>query len=482
MANGKKMTPEQEAEALSYAKPQREKHVRYTQGIIRGMVSAIIDEDVRIDCWGVTVKAGVYFMKPFKEDSSGGLWLLDMDGLAEGLARAADEDNLETTPSGINVKVVREGETESFEVKLLKFMDDKGANHHITLTEVLAWYAIHEAEEQGGHEAGKHVFDLFYSFEDGKSKLDKLPRQDLLKPERHIQATTKLANKLTKPQLFNELGAFLDVASDKEKQRGKEVKTFVSLSYDDAEQAVSLSRPIDHYDVLVQSGLATAWEAGMRTFTTAQIAKAMGMAKPTKGQLADLDEHLEKQMRIMATIDYTEQARGKQLMLDGSPVDSYNVKGHLFEAHKHDIRTANGRRAVGWTMHARPILYQHALAVGEVVSFPQRLLEMTPEGMRVNDTMLAIKTEILRRIRLMQRRGNGMSSDRIRYAASDKHPEKPGLFEVAGVNMSDRNAKKRAADFTEAYLGMLVAEREIRGFKTYTEGRAHTLAGVVVEL
>lgn len=298
---------------------------------------------------------------------------------------------------------------------------------------------------------------------------DNLPKQDTAVLRMQRTPITKLAHSIAKPELFEDGGVSLVVAGTREK---KDVTTQVSFTYD--EDDVSLSRPMEPYDNDIQGGLATLWEAGVRVFTVPQLAKAMGYGdKCSKGTLKELERKLDDQRRIMAKIDYTQEARGRNLTLDGDPVESYKLEGHLTETRKTEIRTANGRVSTGYVFLVQPILLQHAKALGQVATYPQRLLK-SGKGSDTKANM-TIKRAVLERVAILKDQAKkpkkSKISNRMKYAT---------LYDMAGVNPKDRDRRNRVNDFVLSVLADLEAQGAIKRYTEYTEGARRTRAGVEI--
>ena len=74
-------------------------------------------------------------------------------------------------------------------------------------------------------------------------------------------------------------------------------------------------------------------------------------------------------------------------------------------------------------------------------------------------------------------------SRRIRYVHSAEHPERAGLFEVAGIDVTDRDKKARAVDFCTSCLQGWVDMGWISGFaEVRDKGRGRPVGGVDITL
>ena len=287
-----------------------------------------------------------------------------------------------------------------------------------------------------------------------------IPRQDAAAIRKQYTPITKLANKLTVPALFDIGGVSLDVASKREKRSGKRIETHVSLSHDEPEN-IKYSRPLTSFDYELQGALATLWANGSRAFTPADVPRAMGHEKPTPKQLAEIAEAMEVQFRVTTYIDFTDELRGRSAKVDGEEIKSAKLKGHLFEAQGTEIETVNGRVINGYTWTRAPLLYQYAAAVGQLVSYPQRLLKTIGKG---SDTMprMAMKKAVIARVYQLKN-PHSTISDRLLIKE---------LLERAGIDYEDRKARKSMCDYLMTVLDDLVTEGEIDGYEKVIRRRS----------
>ena len=284
-----------------------------------------------------------------------------------------------------------------------------------------------------------------------------LPRQDTKKPRQHYAPNTKLANKIAEPLIYEAGGVLLDVASAREKRRGKEVTEAVSISLD--AEGVNISRPMTPYDGDVHSAAATLFVAGNSYITSAQVCQTLtGSKKPTPKQIAEVEESLDRQMRAYVRIDLTDEARGRSLKYDGSTVTDFKVEGYMLQAEKVSIRTANGRAVDGYKLLAPPILYRHAAMLGQVVSYPQRMLETDSAGSNTKQRTV-IKSYMARRIG--QIKGRGKVSPRIRLET---------VYEKAGVDAENNDKRKDTNRYVEQLLKLWKGSGIIKGYRKVTEG------------
>ena len=300
-----------------------------------------------------------------------------------------------------------------------------------------------------------------------REESDSIPKQDTNKPRKHVDPITKLAQRITSPQIWETGGAILDVASQEEKKQGKTITTALSVSLEDT-NGVSMSRPMSQYDVDVNGAVATLWQAGNKNITIPQVFKTLTgeTGKPSDKQLAEISESLDKQFRAFVEIDFTQEARGRSLEFEGEAISEGKLKAHMLEARGMTMRTANGKTVEGYELLAPPVLYQHAAMLGQVVTYPQRLLQI---GGRNTQESIVIKKYMLRRIG--QIKGKGHVSNRIKFEA---------IYEKAGIENPSKDKRRKVRDYVRELLNGLVETGYIAGYSEVEEKR--TIAAVDIEI
>lgn len=248
-------------------------------------------------------------------------------------------------------------------------------------------------------------------------------QQDTRKPHRHYDPINKLANNLTDKRLFGPNGLQLDVSGEKE----KEVTTSVNFSIA-GEQAIVTTKVLDPFDREVHAAVASWWKAGNRNFTPSQICQTLtGSQKPSKAMLDEVRESIEKQIQIRAEIDFTEEARGRNLEVDGEPIEECKIETYLLAAKKITVRAANGKTVEGYHLFEAPVLYWYAAATKQVVSYPQRYLKTASAGRSTVQNTL-IKKYLLRRIG--QIKGKSKVSNRIKFST---------IYRNAGIDPDEKS-------------------------------------------
>lgn len=444
------------------------KHVKREQAIIPGFMTFNIDTDIRLIPWRKTLHSGVYFVRESKgtEEIDDSLYILrfDVEAMEKAVSDATNgggyhyEERMDENGNAVRTIVADDRNSPDLTIdrgatlEKVEIEDEKS----IGVAEAAAWAAIGDAETP---EERRQLFEASYSVKAGEITDDteansiEAVKQDTAKPSIQYDANSKLANSIDQIG-FNEL-VDLDVSGRNEKP----VVTSVSLEYDG--EGVELSKPMTQYDREVHNAVVTIMKAGNSNFTTAQIWKTLsGSSKsPTRKQAEQIEKSIEKQWRTMAHVNFSQEARGRELDIDGEPVTSTRIDAHMLELEKIRLETANGRVVEGYRLLAIPVLYRHAAALNQVISYPVKLLDTASVASNTTTNIL-IKKYLLRRIGEMK--GRCKLSKRILYAT---------VYEKAGCPSPDRKQRMTMNKFIIGCMNLWKRDGVIKGFSEYSKGQ-----------
>lgn len=352
---------------------------------------------------------------------------------------------------------------------LIQNMEQVGA--FVTLYDLMGGItsnaAVRVAIERGVIPGGANIGDDDeIGFLPGIDNLSKRkPTQGTVKPKKQIDPNSKLANSITKIGFGKT--AHLDVSGRGE--RKESVLTAVTLEYEG--EGISLSKPMTQFDREVHNAVTTLWKAGNQSFTTWQVWSVLTgstTGKPSREMISHIEKSIDKQRFTRAIVDFSAEARGRQLSLDGEPVKVYKIDSYMLNADKHRIETANGRLAEGYTVNKPPVLYQHSAIFGQLITYPSRLLETGEAGQNTVENIV-IKKYLLRRIG--GAKGKSKTSPRIKYSS---------VYDKVGIAEPDKKQRKRINDYVIACLELWKAAGHIKGFTEYKEGRQRAGVDLIV--
>lgn len=306
------------------------------------------------------------------------------------------------------------------------------------------------------------------------------PTQSQVAIKTHIVPNTKLAQKITDPELFSIADVLLDVSSSEERKVGREILTKVSLSYDDID--AQLSRPITPFDQAILDGLSTLWVNGAREITLTNIwhASTGATGSPSAKQLHETEASVDKMMRIYCSIDYSQEARNRELTYEGEQVKEFMKEGHLLDAQKLKLRTVNGTKVTGYTLTQSPILYEYSSTVRQVITYPQSLLTAQNAGSNT-DRNVVVKNYLMRRVG--QIKGKGKCSPNILFTSLYERADLPAKRsdETDAERKSREKLEKKVRDYSLSFLDSLVDSGYILGFDIEKEGKLMRAIKIKVE-
>lgn len=443
------------------------KHFEHAQSIAPGFAAISLNQDLKLHLFKQTMHKGVYFMRidQIEEHQLNiakiHLHTLTMNG--EKLKQAFDE--LEKNNGS--------EESPQIEMEMVPIVPPqrKEQSEPLTLGEAAIWAAINDAEADGDKEKAHRIFDEAYSLGTvtEENEKPKLAQQDIAPVVTHLQGISKLSDSITILEAGEDYT--LDMSG---KNEGKQaVTTAVRLDYEE-QDGIKISRPMTAYDRLVHDSVATLWAAGNKVLTPRQVYHAMTGAKnkPSSKALAEVEASIDKQFRTWITLDYSEEARGRELAFEGEPVKEYKIETHMLAGSKETIRTAKGSEVVGYRLIEAPILYRHDMATRQIISYPQTLLEASSNVASNTARNILIRDYLIKRIKRMR----GKAPREIRYAT---------LYEEIGEADANKKARQVIRDSAAKYLDSFKESGLIAGWKEYTDkkdaGRRGTAkTGVII--
>lgn len=287
-------------------------------------------------------------------------------------------------------------------------------------------------------------------------------------PSEYVMPDTELAKEITNDHMDGE--EFAMVVKPKRKPSDKPVVTKAILTFNgDQANIMSAGRSkYTPYDRAVYSGIVSLYEANNELFTPAMVYRAMnGLSEseyvsPTT--LEKVANSIEKSRRSQLVIDFTDEARfyaERNMVPPGSDFKT-TYEGNLLAADKITIRN-NGLMVTGYKILRKPILYEYAQAVNQVISVPIGLLQ-TKGGVRSTEEVIVLREYLLRRIESFRRRRQPGSLV-ILY---DEIYKLHGISKETHKNYKDKCKKIRS--HTEAILGEWLNMCYIEGFESRRDG------------
>lgn len=453
-------------ELRHYLEAARVRHIKPSKVIFPGFVTISIDTDTPIYTADkpAYLSAGLYMLQEGEAVSDACIYGLAFD-IAE-IVEKVESGEIEAEEAGEGVRAIT-GEVPPLKGTIHRIEAEAG--RPLTYLEVLVFLAMKDAESE---EQRRRIFSLGFVPRQAEAaepleEMAALVRQHTIKPRKHIDPNSKVAKKITEAALYEEAGAELNVKGKKEKGQAR---TAVSLNYEG--EGVSINKQLTQFDREVHNAITTLFVAGNTNITIAQIWEQLSGSNksPNPKQAEEVRESVDKQRFTKIKIDFTEEARGRELTdMDGNPVTKFVYEGYFVNADKARIRTANGREIEGYIVNKAPALYVHGSALRQVITYDAKLLDTSEAGQNTRENIV-IKNYLLRRIGEMK--GKSKWERRIKYET---------VYKVAGYEgegSPDKKQRKRINDYVLECMKIWQAHGHVSGFREYKEGR--TRAGVEV--
>ena len=447
---------------IEYGIKARQDHIKFTESMIPSFVAFECDTDVYLGIWKKTVHAGTYFLlaEDVADESkiqTAPVYMVNFDPvqIVEESERAGYEETV--LEDGTTVRAV----TENVSLNLTVDPIEVESGRHLSFFEFLAWLAMTVAETDEIRDA---IFNSAYQVERKETvNKEELPKQEAVKPSWRHDPITKLAQSLSDPALYGEFGtAKLNVAGKADRKKKREVLTAVALEYIGDDDDIKLSRPVSEFDIQVLNGYIAQVAEGRAMFTAADVFEAVtGSGSPTKKQLAEYTESIDRMRFNKLTVDMTQEAEAHNLVdpETGKPWKSWKVETMLLPADKITMTAANGRVVEGYVSTREPVVYTHARMTNQIISYPMRYLDTKDAGSNTLQNTI-IKNYLLKRI--LQARDNPRMRPTIKYST---------VYEKAGVNSENKTTRKRANDYIEGLMKEWVKMGLITNYAIGKEGR-----------
>ncbi len=294
-----------------------------------------------------------------------------------------------------------------------------------------------------------------------KEEIQGIELLDGIVPESYIIPNNKLVNTMAKGEVLCNENFNLRINNENK----KEILTKVSLNYDDENiQIYDKNKRFTPYDRTVHNAVCSLFEAGNTNFTPDQVYRAMNglddQQYVSPQAVGAITRSLDKQRRIYAKVDYTNEAKAYR-----KDVNSCIVEDYILSAKKITLE-AGGQRVTGYKLNSKPILYQYAQVSGQVLTVPSKLLN-TKDVIKSTPEVIIIREYLIRRIEVMKK--NKDQSNRILLDS---------VYEEIDQPEPTKEKAKKVRDTIEKLLSKFILEKYIKGFEFYKEGR--TFKGVKI--
>ena len=289
---------------------------------------------------------------------------------------------------------------------------------------------------------------------EGKEEIELL---NSILPQNYIIPNNRLIKKMVKDKVPYNEGFDLKINNEAAKEA---VITKVSLNYDDSNiQIYDKDKRFTPYDRSVHDAICSWYEAGNINFTPEQIYRCMNGFDDSQyvspQAVGAITKSLDKSRRILANIDYTDEAKEYSKGIDNCIVEDY-----ILSAKKVTLE-AGGHKVTGYKLNSKPVLYEYAQVSGQVLTIPSRLLN-TKKVIRSSPEVIIIRAYLIREIEWMKRKGSKRNT-KIRF--------EPIYIEIGDPKPTKQKAE-RIRETIKKLLGSFETKKYIKNHEFYKKGRS----------
>lgn len=298
-------------------------------------------------------------------------------------------------------------------------------------------------------------------------------------PSQYVMPNTALAEAITQDKL--DAGEFAMVVREPKRKTDTPLVTKAIFTFGgdgDNKATITGRQKYTPYDRAVYSGIISLYEADNTLFTPAMVYRAMNGLSESEyvnpGTLEKVAKSIEKSRKSMLTIDYTDEASQYISNLEERGEDfKTTYEGNLLAADKITVKN-NGVEQTAYRILRKPILYEYAQTVNQVISVPIRLLQ-TKGGVRSTEEVIVLREYLLRKIENYKRRRHSGSFSISYFDIYDLF----GVSPETHKNIKDKCKKIRS--HTEAILGEWVRQEYILRFESRRDG-SRAISTVEIEI
>lgn len=450
-----------------------------------GLSTITIERDIHVDTLGVTFHRGMYYLDlsegeplPNDEDENGNRSITRNKSLCSMSFNVGELGNKpEKSESG---DVLFHARLEPLPMPVVKGSEDVRPATLFDLciwghVDALRYFAEREKDDECRQLAAEVIAEYnAYVGVGSTSPIATIPQQRSIKPRVITQCNSKVSSATFAIEKRDKLSYNVpfDVVVSGKKEN--EVRVNVTVG---AEDTAKVFGTLNDFDMSVYSAVVSLYVAGNANISIDQIYRTMtgktGTAKPSDNHRQQLIKSMDRLISTPIELDFTEEARGRELLFDGKPARKL-LRENAVMASKVTIRAENGKEVTGYVFANRPpILYYHDCVMKQLVTTPQRVIERIGDEIRFTDTKNVILRDYLLRRAAQAKNQRNRMSEKIRLDT---------LLEEVGMTDASRTEKSRIKKTAGKILQVLVDEGEITDFREYkAEGERYATGFEILE-
>ena len=286
--------------------------------------------------------------------------------------------------------------------------------------------------------------------------IQEIERLDSILPTKYIIPNNRFINKLAKGEISLEDDVALIVNSPNK----KEIKTNVTLNYDDENiEIYDKDKRFTPYDRAVHNAVISIYDAGNINFTPNQVYRCMnGLVEGeyvSPQAIGSVTKSIDKTRRTYTKVNYINEAKAWKKDIDNCIIEDY-----ILSAKKITLQTG-GKEVTGYKINTKPILYEYAQVTKQVLTIPNKLLNT--KGILNSSPEVSIITEyLIREIEWMKKKGS-KRNNKITFI---------GIYEELDLVDPTKGKAKKVRDNVLILLENFKNNKYIKGHNLYKEGKS----------
>jgi hypothetical protein len=272
-----------------------------------------------------------------------------------------------------------------------------------------------------------------------------------------VRNVYKGLSKFSNPKYFNEgiTHGKLDISS-----RNEEPK-FIIISLSENKNSKFNHTPETES---VLNGVESHICAGNLTVSVSQIARTVfnSNRQPTKKQEELVEAIIDQCRKTSTTCDWTQEARNRELELDGEKVTEFTYEDAILPARKLKIKTANGRTVTGYHFYSHSVFYEHDYQMKQFTRIPTKVINHVGDKVNMNIQSVIVREYLLKRIARMKH-DKQPKNTKILFASI--------LEQLENSQANTRSQKIRTRKTVDEILNALTESEYIKGYTKTKEGK-----------
>ena len=181
----------------------------------------------------------------------------------------------------------------------------------------------------------------------------------------------------------------------------------------------------------------------------------------TKKQLDTVRQIIKKLSQTFISCDWTNEARERELELDGEKVTEFYYEGAILPCSKITVKTANGKETEGYYIYDISIFYSHDYQMKQFTQIPIKTFNHVSDKVNMNENSVIIRDYLFKRIARMKHEQKN-TNNKILFNSI--------LEQLTDAQTISRRQKTRIRQTISEILDALTESKYIKGYSKSQKG------------